>query len=48
VKNDYPVQLVALIGGCTNSSYEDIDRSAHLPNKHFQKLVKMQFTITWF
>lgn len=30
-KNDYPEQIkVALIGSCTNSSYEDIGRSAHV------------------
>ena len=30
-KNDYPTELkVALIGSCTNSSYEDIGRAAHV------------------
>jgi aconitate hydratase len=30
-EKDYPVQLkAALIGSCTNSSYEDISRSAHI------------------
>src|SRR2546426_11587326 len=30
----YPVQLkAALIGSCTNSSYEDISRAAHIDRK---------------
>jgi aconitate hydratase len=30
-KNDYPVEIrVSLIGSCTNSSYEDIGRAAHV------------------
>jgi len=30
-ENDYPLELrVALIGSCTNSSYEDIGRAAHI------------------
>lgn len=48
-KNDWPRELkVALIGSCTNSSYEDMSRSASIANeaaKHGLK-VKSQFTIT--
>jgi aconitate hydratase len=33
IKNDWPLKVeVALIGSCTNSSYEDISRAA-LANK---------------
>ncbi|CAO1630731.1 unnamed protein product [Sympodiomycopsis kandeliae] len=48
-KNDWPSELkVALIGSCTNSSYEDMSRSASIAAealKHGLK-VKSQFTIT--
>jgi aconitate hydratase len=48
-KNDWPERLdVGLIGSCTNSSYEDISRSASLAeqavNKHLT--AKSEFTIT--
>lgn len=47
--NDWPEELkVGLIGSCTNSSYEDMARSASLveqANKHGLK-VKSKFTIT--
>ncbi|MDX1921061.1 MAG: aconitate hydratase, partial [Candidatus Caenarcaniphilales bacterium] len=50
VKEDnYPEELkVALIGSCTNSSYEDIDRSASLARQASAKglKAKSQFTIT--
>lgn len=48
-KNDWPEELkVALIGSCTNSSYEDMSRSASIAEealKHGLK-VKSKFTIT--
>ena len=47
--NDWPEKLeVALIGSCTNSSYEDIDRSASLAQQAIDKGLKAQseFTIT--
>ncbi|SAM03513.1 hypothetical protein [Absidia glauca] len=48
-KNDWPQELkVGLIGSCTNSSYEDMARSASLAQQaadHGTK-VKSQFTIT--
>jgi aconitate hydratase len=46
---DYPEDIrVALIGSCTNSSYEDIDRSASIAKQALQKglKTKSQFTIT--
>jgi aconitate hydratase len=48
-ENNYPEELkVALIGSCTNSSYEDIDRSAGLASQALLKNLKAksQFTIT--
>jgi len=46
---DFPKELsVGLIGSCTNSSYEDIDRSAGIARQALSKglKVKSQFTIT--
>lgn len=46
---NYPDKIsVALIGSCTNSSYEDIDRSASLAKQALAKglKTKSQFTIT--
>ncbi|NWF51011.1 MAG: aconitate hydratase [Ignavibacteriaceae bacterium] len=48
-KENYPDNIsVALIGSCTNSSYEDIDRSASIAKQALQKglTAKAQFTIT--
>ncbi len=48
-ENDYPQQLmVGLIGSCTNSSYEDITRSASIARQAADKNleVKAEFTIT--
>lgn len=48
-ENDYPDTIkVALIGSCTNSSYEDIDRSANIAKQALAKglKAKSQFTIT--
>ncbi|MCS7052766.1 MAG: aconitate hydratase [Ignavibacterium sp.] len=48
-KEGYPDKIsVALIGSCTNSSYEDIDRSANIAKQALQKglRAKSQFTIT--
>ncbi|NNG27192.1 MAG: aconitate hydratase [Ignavibacteriaceae bacterium] len=48
-ENDYPDKLsVGLIGSCTNSSYEDIDRSASIARQAKEKglKAKSQFTIT--
>jgi len=48
-KNNYPDTIkVALIGSCTNSSYEDIDRSANIAKQALAKglKTKSQFTIT--
>mgnify|MGYP003341591606 CR=1 FL=1 len=48
-KNGWPAKLeVALIGSCTNSSYEDISRSASIVKDAVSKGVKTQseFTIT--
>ncbi len=40
-ENDYPVELSAcLIGSCTNSSYEDIDRSTDIARQAAEKGVK--------
>lgn len=48
-KNDWPAKLeVGLIGSCTNSSYEDITRSASLAKQAVDKKLKAkaEFTIT--
>ena len=48
-QNDYPVKLeVGLIGSCTNSSYEDLDRAASLARQAVDKKlkVKAEFTVT--
>jgi len=48
-ENGYPDTIeVALIGSCTNSSYEDIDRSANIARQAINKglKAKSQFTIT--
>lgn len=48
-ENDYPDNIsVALIGSCTNSSYEDIDRAASIAKQALNKglKAKSQFTIT--
>ncbi|HZK63971.1 MAG TPA: aconitate hydratase [Puia sp.] len=47
--NHWPEKLeVALIGSCTNSSYEDISRSASIANQAIEKKLKTraEFTIT--
>jgi len=47
--NNYPEKLeVGLIGSCTNSSYEDLDRAASLAKQAVAKnlTVKSEFTIT--
>jgi aconitate hydratase len=47
--NGYPQKLeVGLIGSCTNSSYEDLDRAASLANQAVAKnlKVKSEFTVT--
>ena len=49
IKNDWPRKLeVGLIGSCTNSSYEDISRSASIAQQAIDKKlkVKTEFTIT--
>ena len=48
-ENDYPEEIkVALIGSCTNSSYEDIDRSANIAKLAAEKglKTKSEFVIT--
>jgi len=48
-KNDYPDEIkVALIGSCTNSSYEDIERAASVAKQALAQglKVKSKFTIT--
>lgn len=48
-ENDYPPVLeVGLIGSCTNSSYEDLDRAASLARQAVEKKlkVKSEFTVT--
>ena len=48
-ENDFPDEIkVALIGSCTNSSYEDIDRAASIAKQAISKglKTKSQFTIT--
>ncbi|MEO1625556.1 MAG: aconitate hydratase, partial [Bacteroidota bacterium] len=47
--NEYPAKLeVGLIGSCTNSSYEDLDRAASIARQASEKdlKVKSEFTIT--
>ncbi|AWH85266.1 aconitate hydratase [Flavobacterium album] len=49
IKNDWPLQIqVGLIGSCTNSSYEDISRSASVAKQVSDKKLKTkaEFTIT--
>lgn len=49
VENNYPDKVsVALIGSCTNSSYEDIDRSANIARQALSKglKAKSEFKIT--
>lgn len=48
-ENDWPVEIeVGLIGSCTNSSYEDITRSASIARQAREKKIKAksEFTIT--
>ena len=48
-ENSYPEELkVALIGSCTNSSYEDMERAASVAKQAVEKglKVKSEFTIT--
>lgn len=48
-ENNYPQKLeVGLIGSCTNSSYEDLDRAASLAKQAVAKKlkVKSEFTVT--
>ncbi|RMG77753.1 MAG: aconitate hydratase [Bacteroidetes bacterium] len=48
-ENGYPAKLeVGLIGSCTNSSYEDLDRAASLAKQAVEKKlkVKSEFTVT--
>jgi len=48
-KNNYPQKLeVGLIGSCTNSSYEDLDRAASLARQAVAKNLKTkaEFTVT--
>ncbi|NOZ07841.1 MAG: aconitate hydratase [FCB group bacterium] len=48
-ENDFPEKMeVGLIGSCTNSSYEDLDRAASLARQALEKKleVKAEFTIT--
>jgi len=48
-KNDWPTKVeVGLIGSCTNSSYEDISRSASIAKQAGEKNIKVkaEFTIT--
>ncbi|MBZ0201468.1 MAG: aconitate hydratase [Ignavibacteria bacterium] len=49
IEKEYPAELkVALIGSCTNSSYEDMERSASVAKQALAKglKVKSEFTIT--
>ncbi|MEG8946561.1 aconitate hydratase [Rosettibacter firmus] len=49
IQNNYPDNIsVALIGSCTNSSYEDIDRATNVARQALAKglKAKTQFTIT--
>lgn len=44
-ENDWPTRLsAALIGSCTNSSYEDIGRATHVARQAMEKGVKMPQT----
>ncbi len=48
-ENGYPLKLeVGLIGSCTNSSYEDLDRAASLAQQAIDKklVAKSEFTVT--
>lgn len=48
-ENDYPEKLdVGLIGSCTNSSYEDLDRAASLAQQAIDKNLEVhsEFTVT--
>lgn len=48
-ENNYPQKLeVGLIGSCTNSSYEDLDRAASIARQAMEKnlKVKSEFTVT--
>ena len=48
-ENDWPLNVdVGLIGSCTNSSYEDISRSASIAKQAIKKGLKTnaEFTIT--
>ncbi len=48
-KNGYPAKLeVGLIGSCTNSSYEDLDRASSLAKQAMAKglVAKSEFTVT--
>ena len=48
-KNNWPTKIeVSLIGSCTNSSYEDISRSASIAQQALDKnlSIKSDFTIT--
>lgn len=48
-ENDFPEEIsVGLIGSCTNSSYEDIDRAASIAKQALEKglKAKSEFTIT--
>ncbi len=48
-ENNYPQKLeVGLIGSCTNSSYEDLDRAASIARQAVEKKLKVrsEFTIT--
>jgi aconitate hydratase len=49
IKNNYPAELkTALIGSCTNSSYEDMERAASLARQAVEKGIKAksEFIIT--
>ena len=48
-KNNWPTEVqVGLIGSCTNSSYEDISRSASIAEQALEKNIKTKskFTVT--
>lgn len=48
-ENNYPAKLeVGLIGSCTNSSYEDLDRAASIARQAVAKklMTKSEFTVT--
>jgi aconitate hydratase len=47
LKNGYPEKLaVALIGSCTNSSYEDIERAAHIAKQAVKHGLKARCPLT--